>query len=297
MFLVQKLEEIVRHSSDSKLFIADFLLKERKNIKNFSMQQIANITFTSKPTLVRFAKALDFAGWTDFINAYIDESHHRDLLNQEIDPNFPFQEEDSIETIIEHLKMLQINSISETASGLESANLEKIAEVITESRYVTIFGMNPNSLLGELFKRRMESIGKIVTVASLDNGGMLAEALTDKDCAIAISYSGNNPIREPMKYLSSLKKHKVPIIGITSNDDNYIRQMSDYVLTIVSHERLYSKISGFSTEESTNFILNVLFSTCFSKDYTKNYQYKLRNSKQLEYRRQANLNDMIEPEK
>ncbi len=66
------------------------------------------------------------------------------------------------------------------------------------------------------------------------------------------------------------------------------------MLTISSRERLFSKISGFSTEASTLNILNILFSCCFVRDYERNLEYKIKNSKNFEFRRRASLADMRE---
>ncbi|MEY8462070.1 MurR/RpiR family transcriptional regulator [Streptococcus merionis] len=297
MFLLQKLEDIVLQKNDTKMYIADFLLKERKNIKNFSMQQVADITYTSKPTLVRFAKSLNYKGWKDFIVDFIQEVYQDEKINQNINPNFPFTEDDSIETIIENLKELQIGSIKDTAANIQSTQLEYAKNYLLSARHIIIFGMSPNSILGELFKRKMESIGILIMIATLDEGGTLARALSKEDCAIIVSYSGNNELREPMRYIPELKSNGVKLIGITSGGDNYISQMVDCVLQVSSRERLYSKISGFTTEESIHFIFNLLFSVCFSENYLQNYQYKLKNSKTLEYRRRASLHDMREDSK
>ena len=52
--------------------IADFLVQEGSGIKNLTMSEVADLTFTSKPSLVRFAKALGFDGWRSFRLAYVE---------------------------------------------------------------------------------------------------------------------------------------------------------------------------------------------------------------------------------
>ena len=53
-----------------------------------------------------------------------------------------------------------------------------------------------------------------------------------------------------------------------------------------------TKISNFATEESLQFILNVLFSCYFAKNYQDNNKFKLQNSKILEKQRLAVLSSM-----
>jgi DNA-binding MurR/RpiR family transcriptional regulator len=173
--------------------------------------------------------------------------------------------------------------------------LEKAVEVITQSKRIVLFGVSPNSLLGELFRRKMQTIGITISVPLVDEGGIFSHSLTKDDCAILISYAGNQEIREPMRFIRTLKTNEVPIIGITGGGDNFIREHANIVLTISSRERLFSKIAGFSTEISIETILNILFSCCFAKEYKANWDYKLKNSIILEGNaRNATLSDMKE---
>ena len=140
----------------------------------------------------------------------------------------------------------------------------------------------------------MATIGKIVEVAPPGEIGIIAYSLTNKDAAIVISYSGNDVSREPMKFIPDMNSKGVKLIGITSDGYNYMRQEIDTVLTISSREGLYKKISNFSTEESILFILNVLYACFFSKEYIKNYTYKLKNSIKLEESRRIRQMDLKE---
>jgi len=85
------------------------------------------------------------------------------------------------------------------------------------------------------------------------------------------------------------QKRGVPVIALTSAGDNLLRLCADYTFTISSRERLYSKISTFSTESSILYILNVLFSCYFSRNYQANLDYKLDASRQLEAGRSSSL--------
>ena len=64
-----------------------------------------------------------------------------------------------------------------------------------------------------------------------------------------------------------------------------MRKNLDCVFTLCTRERLYTKIANYSTEESLNYILNVLFSCCFARNYKANLDFKIRNSRVLEHER------------
>ena len=55
--------------------------------------------------------------------------------------------------------------------------------------------------------------------------------------------------------------------------------------------RLYNKIANYSTEESINYLLNILFSCVFARNYERNLQYRLESSRVLEGERSAPSSD------
>ncbi|WRK52083.1 hypothetical protein SD457_16560 [Coprobacillaceae bacterium CR2/5/TPMF4] len=55
--------------SNSERVIIDFILKEKMNIKNMTMKEIANATYTSPSTLIRIAHKMKFKGWNELKEA------------------------------------------------------------------------------------------------------------------------------------------------------------------------------------------------------------------------------------
>ena len=292
MFIFQKIEEAALKSNDSRQYIADFLLREKTNVRNYSMQQIADATFSSKTTLVRFAKKLGFSGWMEFLDKFLEEAHYLENHFSAIDPNLPFGKDDSLAEIISKISMLQIESIQDTVELVSEEDIKTAGDMILRARRIVLFGMSPNAFLCHLFARKLAAIGILAAVAETDEGGIMTEAMGPEDCAVLVSYSGNNPKRKPMRFVKALKERNVPMIAITGLGDNYLRENIPCCLSISSRERLYSKISTFATEESIQFLFNVLYSYCFSKNYVGYYNHKLRNSIYLEYQRYPSSSEM-----
>jgi len=295
MALIQQLENISVSENNAKKYIAAFLLKEKANIGNYSMQQISDQTFTSKSTLVRFAQSLNYSGWTELIQVFLKETVYIDKHYSNIDPNLPFLMGESSESIVEKLTKIQKESLQNTADIINYSMLNlAVDNILDAKRNIVLFGISPNNLMGELLRRKLDSIGIILTIARVDESGTLASSLKDGDCAILVSYSGNNEEREPMRYLKKLKLNHVNLIAITSEGDNYLRDNVDCVLTISSREKLYSKIGNFTTEESILHLFNLIYACCFSRNFIHNYNYKLKNSEKFEYRRGSNSFDIKE---
>lgn len=294
MYLFQRIEEVMMLYHDARSIIAEFILNERNHLYQYTMDDIAHLTFTSKPTLVRFAKTLGYKGWKDFNRALIEEIKYQENNKSEVDVNFPFNEKDNYQEIINNLSRLQIESIMDTTHLLKEKMLELAVIRISKAKKIVLFGMKPNSYYAQSFRWKFLSIGINIHIAKEGELGMLARTLTKDDCAILISYSGNNVAKDPMAQVEILKKQEVPIIAMTSGGNNYLQQHVDCIFEISSRERLYSKISTFATEQSLLLIFNVIFACFFRKDYHRNLVYKIENSKMLEGQRIAALENLKE---
>lgn len=278
--------------SDARHTVGEFVLNEKAAIGDYTIAQIAQKTYTSKATVVRFAKTLGYEGWKEFKKDYLAELNYRASHSDDVDVNIPFKKGDSMDVLVNNLMNLLIESVRDTVDLLDYAMVEKAVEYLKNARHVIIFGISPNDYLGQLFKRKLLTIGKYADVVQFSEIGLMSKFMTKQDCAIVISYSGNTRFSEPISSLKTLIGKKIPIIGITSGGDNFIRNNVTCVLTISSRERLYSKISNFATENSINFILNLIFSRYFMDDYERNLIYKIENAKDLEVQRAATLKEL-----
>lgn len=292
MFLFQKIEEIMMEYSDARHAVGEFIIRERDEIYKYTVGEVAERTFTSKATVVRFAKAMGYDGWKEFMKDYVAEIQYRKMHENDIDYNFPFNENSSLAEILDRVETMQIETIRETKDLIHNDMLVKAAERIINARNIVIFSMSPNNYHAGSFARKLCSIGYLARTAAAGEEGLISAALGEKDCAIIISYSGNNQTKNPISKIKILKSNHVPMIGITSGGDNYIRKHIDCVLTMVSKERLYTKIANYSTEASLGFILDCLFSVIFAKNYRNNKNFKLLNSRILEQERYTQIHEM-----
>lgn len=132
----------------------------------------------------------------------------------------------------------------------------------------------------------MKRIKKEVQIHYLQSEILFDAALFDADsCAIIISYSGETTILN--KVASLLKENRVPIIALTSIGENTLSKNASITLRISTREKLYSKISTFSTDASISYLLNILYACTFNLNYDKNLKQKIATSKRIEIDRSS----------
>lgn len=289
MLLIQKIEEIAYKYTDASGAIGKFLLKEKSKVENYSMQEIADYTFSSRPTLVRFAKKLGYSGWRDFLKAFLNEVKYLASNISDVDFNVPFEKKDTTSSIIKKISKVKTDANLDTIELLDEDQLNNAVHILKNSNRIVMLGISINTIMAQLFQQKMLRIGRSVELINNIDQTFMSYSLTKGDCVIVISYSGNNEDRLPISLLKLLKEHGVSIIGITSMGDNVIRTNSDATLTISSRENMYSKIASYATEESILLILDILYSCYFSLEYDKNMEYKLQMSNSLEIHRESSL--------
>lgn len=294
MLISQKIEQMIRYTQDAQKNIGEFLLNERQNLSDYTMQEIADATFSSKPTLVRIAKKLGFSGWNELMASYKEEVRYLATHKSDADVNQPFTGEESSLEIAGKIGAVNRESIQETLQLLDQETLDQAADLLIRARRICIYGISINYFMGELFQHKMILIGRPVEIIAQAEQRFQAESMTDKDCAILISYSGNDLGRNPTSVIPNLEKHQVPMIGITSMGDNLLRRHAACTLTIASREKLYSKIGSFATETSIMFLLDTLYACYFAKNYSRNLEYRVTLSRAVEQNRYSTAQGIME---
>lgn len=73
MLLIKKIEQAAITNKGSKREIANYILQSNSDLVTKTVDEVACLTFTSKASVVRFAKSLGFQGWRDFNLAFNKE--------------------------------------------------------------------------------------------------------------------------------------------------------------------------------------------------------------------------------
>ena len=273
MLLEQKIKSI--NLTKNEQIIADYIIEHKYQLKNLSTRDIALATYTSSAGVIRLAKKLSYSGFNELIVDYINQHF------KEIDANFPFTANQSIMDIAEIMSTLMQETARDTLHLIKHDPLMKATRILQQSSTIYFYAKSGNSLLAQNFKLKMNRIGKKVEVDDLDTP-YSSLLITQNDCAIIISYSGQTP--SLIKIAKNLKNKKIPVIVITSIGENTLSESADCVLQMTTREKMYSKISNFTTEYSLELLLNILYSCFFKTNYNLFLDYKISNAKQIEHR-------------
>lgn len=269
MLIEQKLENI--KLSDAQNKVMQFFYKQRSQIKNMNITDIAKQTYVSTTTVIRLAKKLGYHGFEDFKDDFLKEIDYLDSHFHHIDANFPFDCDDNIQRIASKITQLSIETMQDTFSLIEHDSLMQAVLALQKAKHIHLAAISYSLLLGQMFRLDMMRIGRNVNICDINGEELFMESVVEKeDCVIFISYSGQ--IEKLCLLAQKVKQKGATVIAITSIGDNLLKKYSDIVLQVSTREKLYSKIKGYSNENSIKLILDILYSCYFHRDYYRHLQ-------------------------
>lgn len=282
MFLQERMEQ--QEFSPSEEEVIHYILQKQEQLAQETTTSIAHATYTSPSILVRIAKKLGYAGFQDFKEAFLEEVGYLNKNFKDLDPNQPFEAKDSYMSIAHKIAILKKETIEDTLELISHDSLSKAVSLLEKGQSIYVFGIsNINYALGE-FVFKLRHIGMNAFVF-MNHGEMIQEAVMMKPGSVAliVSYSGESG--EIIRLANILKKKHIPIIAITSIGDNDLSKKADVTLYVTTREKSFTKIGNFTSLESIEMNLDILYSCLFKLNYQENFAYKTNVSQSTESRK------------
>lgn len=269
--------------SDSEKEIGKYILNHGDEVLKLSIKELAKVTYTSPATIVRLCKKIGLEGYNDFKIKYSAELQHDYSNQRHIDVNFPFQKTDSHQVICNNIASLVQESIYDSIQLMDYNQLDKIVDLVYKCKEIDMYGSGNSVLAAMSFEHKMMRIQRNVNIKSLHGEQVFMSYNSTPDrVAIIVSYSGESS--DLIQIAEVLKEKKTPIIIITSVGDNRLSHFADYILYTGSREKIFKKIAPYASQASIEYLLNVIFSCIFQKDYNQNLLNKISYDKKYDAR-------------
>ncbi|MBR3225397.1 MAG: MurR/RpiR family transcriptional regulator [Atopobiaceae bacterium] len=249
--------------------VADLLLGEGTGICDLTMAQIAARAYTSKPTLVRFAKQAGYAGWRDYRQDFLRASERIEAeraRQADVNVNYPFGDGASVREVADKIARIQTLAASEVEAHMDYDALGGAAAAILGANRVVVLGAQHNRDRGRVLAKNLDSIGILCHVPNTDEAGPLTLCLAPHDCVVAISYSGSLS-HPPMVFVPGLKDKGVTTIAVTNGERSALGAIANHTLAFPPLEHYHNKIGAFYSGACTSLILDLLYASCYAQQY------------------------------
>ena len=282
-----------KNFSNIECALADYFLDNPHELEKRSARDIAKALYVSASAITRFCQKIGYDGYNEFKSDFMKEYDYINSHFQKIDPNKPFEGDNSYIQIAGKINSLYQETVNDTYSLIDHQNLNSIVKLLNDVRIIYLTSGGTQKNLGKIFREKMNWLDKPVIVAGTNE---IYESISSqrKDiCYLIISYSGETPL--VLKVAKKLKKTNTKFIAITSYGQNSLSQLADYVLYVSTREKLNSALGNYCYNISVMYLLDLLYSCIFQKNYEYNLKTKYKKRKEFQDLRHSD-NPMIQDE-
>lgn len=249
--------------------IADFILQNVTDIPEIYVQELAKKTYSSHSAVIRLCKKMGYTGFRTFKTAISEVVYTKLHTIDEVNVNFPF---DGTSTPLEIAKImadLTMNTVKKTLVQLDDQLLNQAADILSHAERIYLFSRGDSQLRARIFQNKLVKINKLAIVAEeYADEAWNASNLTEKDCALFISYSGTVPLYKKM--MSYFYEEKIPTLLLTGNPKSPLVKFATLPIITIQEEYDFAKVATFSSQTAFEYILDTLFSIMYSREYQKN---------------------------
>lgn len=261
--------------SANEQVLCDYILEHSIEVIRMNGAQLAEKAAVSTSCVYRFCHKLGFEGFYAFRIQLASELNEKLSSRSEVDFNYPFTEKESAAELVQIFGSLYKESIDETIRLLDIAQLQIFAEHIAKAHFVYFLTNNLNLQAADNFARKLEEIGMHIHVTGeLLQQRLYCAAARQGDVAIILSYAGSTDhIQECVKQLYD---NKVTILLISSSHDKKLHYFATCRLYLCGFEDSHKKITTFSSYLSGQYLLDLVFTLIYQRNYAKNKEHRDR---------------------
>lgn len=245
----------VSSSQDMYYTIAHTVLTHLEKMPDISINDLADLCYTSPATISRFCKDLNCRSFANFkhemaiaLELSKDEIHVDNLDMEEIHKNPQY--------LIDKVYNETVESLTMGCHCLSIHEIDKICQLIYQSKKVHMIGYQFNKIISNDFQMKMLKLRKFV-YAFVERGDEIQRLdMIDQDSlVIIITARARRQLIDPL--IEKIKEHKPKVLLLTMNKD-YQNDCIDYICCIDGTESRYSESS---IQGTINFltVLNIIY--------------------------------------
>ncbi len=261
MNILLRIQQNYNGLTKKERYVADYILKEKTNIKNINISILAEETGVSVGTITKVGKKL---GYGNFVEMKLAIAKLDTLEKDEYDGKF--------KQIYEFYK----ETIDRSNQIINQKMLEQVVQKINTARTIHIYGIGSSGLTAMELQYRLARMGYKVRVDNEYHQMIMnSSVLSDQDLVIAISISGET--KEIVEAIKVAKSRHCYTISFTGTEDSSVAKVSDFSVPVVN-TKFVKEERFINTQFSVLYVVDILFMLLLEdEERYENYSRTLRN--------------------
>ncbi|GLY57168.1 transcriptional regulator, RpiR family [Cellulosimicrobium aquatile] len=216
--------------------IAEAVLADPAAVVGKTITELAALVGTSQATVVRFCRAVGYAGYPEFridlaqaTSRRAVEQERANVAHGEIDPD------DTLHDVVTKIAFHEARTIEETARMLDLDALEQVTAAVAQATRIDLFGVGSSGLTAQDLAQKLQRIG-LLCFASPDPHVQLQSAALLAEGAVAVGVSHSGLTVETNDALRIARDRGATTVAVTNFPESPLVEHADLVLTTTARE-------------------------------------------------------------
>lgn len=269
--LIEKLEQGANFTNHEK-DVVRYILENLDKIPGMSSAELAQVSFTSKATVVRLSQKLGLTGYQELRLKLVEEMNQKNRISKVLEGE-PIHNKSTYMDIIHTLPVLYDKAVTNTRLSLDKNSMNRINNVLQRVECIDIYGTGISYILAQSAAFKFATLGMESSAYESINGHYLAARKNKKTITFLISFTGaNRTMIRAAEYLRKATNNYV--VGIVGPHNEVIRNWCHEIVEIPNRDSLLSLdvITSFS---ATTYVLDIFFSLLLSRRYQEHAESSL----------------------
>lgn len=219
--------------------VAAQILDHTSSAATLTITELAGASGVSEATVVRFCKAIGFAGYPQLRLALAAEAgraegagSNAEGIGSDIGPG------DDLAHVVQKIAFADSRAVEETGAQLDLTVLERVIDALSRARRVDVYGVGASAFVGLDFQQKLHRIGRVAFAWSDVHVALTSAALLGpQDVAIGISHTGAT--RDTVDALTEARSHGATTVALTNFPRSPIAHAAEHVLTTAARETTF----------------------------------------------------------
>lgn len=240
--------------------ILEYMVENLDVLPKLSSRKLAEKTYTSPTTIVRFVKKLGYQNYNDFKYNIISKLKNNNEESQ-------ITSHEKALSVLNKVEKIQIEAMNDFKNKISLKTFQEIIDVCYQHQYIDIIANDCNAILGKYALHYLSSLGKMVHVYHETNQQIYASMNVPHDHLVIIisKYALHETL---LNCALTLKRRHIKTIAITNHQENTLSKRCDYVLAIPFYTNK-DRFDELQFHMTVKYIFDCLFSTLYSYDIEK----------------------------
>jgi len=253
--IVDKMQSLNNFTFQEQV-VVEHIIRYPKDLLEMNVTQLAEASYTSASTIIRFCKKLGTKGYADLKFIYVSEYPEMMKFKEALKIK-PYDKSSEIDDIINTMPLIYSKAIDYTRSMLDPNTIIKVTNLIKQAKVIDVYGDGINYEVAKMFCYKLEEIGVMANACNSIQWNHCKILQLEKipTYSILISHTGKNPsVYDAAK---RLKECGIPTLSISGNIDERLSLLTDDHIHIMTTKNTL-EFSTVIFTMSTQYILDIL---------------------------------------